>query len=184
MAEVSEMNMNKFKILLKQCFSEFFLIFCGLVLVFFPGAAVSLGVKIVAGVLVLWGVVSIVNSLKEKREVKEWIIPVLAAILGGYMLSHPLAITNAVSRVLGLYLVIQGAGGLRKGQSRFVAALTLGAGVVLFLLPRALINTLMGAAGIVLVIIGVINLLDKLRRDRYLTGGDEKPKIIDAVTED
>ena len=63
------MNMNKFKILLKQCFSEFFLIFCGLVLVFFPGAAVSLGVKIVAGVLVLWGAVSIVNSLKEKRMV-------------------------------------------------------------------------------------------------------------------
>ena len=178
------MDMNKIKILIKQCFSEFFLIFCGLVLVFFPGAAVSLGVKIIAGVLVLWGAVSIVNSLKEKREVKEWIVPVLATILGGYMLSHPLAITNGISRLLGLYLVIQGAGKLRKGESRLAGGLTLGAGVVLFLLPGTLINTLMGAAGIVLVIIGVINLLDKLRRDRYLTSGDEKPKIIDAVTED
>ena len=179
------MNLNKIATVIRQCAGEFFLIFCGLVLVFFPGAAVSLGVKIIAWVLLATGILSAVSALlRSPQGLRGLILPVLGIILGGYMLSHPLVITNAISRVLGLYLVIQGAGNLRGGNSRIVAILTMGAGVVLFLLPQTLLNTLMGAAGVVLVIIGAINLIDNLRRHRYLNGGSENPNIIDAVSDD
>lgn len=173
------MDLNKIKLFLKRCGGEIFLIFCGAMLLLFPDTAVALVTKIVAWVLVIWGLVSILSSLKGKVDVKNWIFPALGAIAGGYMLSHPLIISNAIGRVLGLYLVIQGVGDLKKGQSRVLPGITLAAGVILFLLPRTLINTLLGAAGLVLLIVGIINLVDKLRHNRYLNEGSD-PKIIDA----
>ncbi len=173
------MDLNKIKLFLKRCGGEVFLIFCGAVLTLFPDSAVALVTKIIAWVLVVSGLVTILGALKGKPDVKAWIIPALGVLLGGYMLANPLMISNAIGRVMGLFLVIQGAGDLSKGRSRILPGITLAAGVILFLIPRALVNTLLGIAGLVLIVIGAINLIDKLCRRRYLDEGSD-PNIIDA----
>ncbi len=173
------MDLNKIKTFLKRCAGELFLIFCGAMLALFPDSAVALVTKIIAWVLVVSGLVTILGALKGKPDVKTWIIPALGVLLGGYMLTNPLMLSNALGRVMGLFLVIQGAGNLRKDRSRILPGITLAAGVILFLIPRTLVNTLLGIAGLVLIVIGAMNLIDKLRHRRYLDEGSD-PNIIDA----
>ena len=60
-----------------------------------------------------------------------------------------------------------------------LSTVTLIAGIVLLLLPKTLINTILGFAGLVLIVIGAINLIDKLRHGNRITDGSD-PNIIDA----
>lgn len=177
------MDLNKIKLFLKRCGGEVFLIFCGAMLLLFPDTAVALVTKIIAWVLVAIGVFRVMKNLKDSAAYwGDWIYTVLCFLVGGYLLVNPLVISETIGRLLGLLLIFQGMSNLRTnryGSGKVLGILTVVAGVVLVVIPRTLINTLLGAAGLVLLIVGIINLVDKLRHNRYLNEGSD-PKIIDA----
>ena len=88
-------------------------------------------------------------------------------------------IADMMGRVLGLFLVSQGAGDMTRAthpRAKNLGVLTLIAGIVLVILPRALTDTLLGLVGLVLIIVGIINLVGK--SGRSLPKGD--PNIVDA----
>jgi len=177
------MDLNKFKLFLKRYGGEVFLIFCGAVLLLFPNTAVALVTRIIAWVLVAIGVFRVMKNLKDSAAYwGDWVYAVLCFLVGGYLLVNPLVISETIGRLLGLLLIFQGMSNLRTnryGSGKVLGILTLVAGVVLVVIPRTLVNTLLGVAGLVLLIVGIINLVDKLRHNRYLNEGSD-PNIIDA----
>lgn len=177
------MDMNRIWKLAKRCAGEIFLILCGALLLLFPDSAVALVTKIVAWVLVGIGVFKVMKNLKDSAAYwGDWVYTALCFLVGGYLLIHPLAISETIGRLLGLLLILHGMHDLRQsryGSSKALSILTMVAGVVLVVIPRTLINTLLGVAGLVLLIVGIVNLVDKLRHSRYLEEGSD-PNIIDA----
>lgn len=177
------MDMNRILKLAKRCAGEIFMILCGAVLLFFPDTAVALVTKIVAWVLVGIGVFKVMKNLKDSATYwGDWVATVLYFLLGGYLLVNPLVISETIGRFLGILLIIHGMSDLRAsryGSGRAIGILTAVAGMVLVVIPRTLFNTLLGLAGLVLLIVGIINLVDKLRHGRYLDQGGD-PNIIDA----
>lgn len=173
------MDKQKLKELGKRYGGGAFLIFCGAVLILFPNHAVSLVTKLMAWVLVATGVYNVIKLILTRHISHSPIWTVLYLIVGGYMLSHPLIIADMMGRILGLFLVSQGVSDMTHAihpRAKTLGMLTLIAGIVLVILPRTLTDTLLGLVGLVLIIVGIINLLGKSRRS--LPKGD--PNIIDA----
>lgn len=177
------MDFNRILTFIKRFASELFLIVCGAVLLFFPNSAVALVTKLMAFILIVSGIISIIKNLDRKKSgFDAWIWPICYLLGGFYLMANPLTISNLAGRLLGLFLVVTGTQKLRGstyGSAKALGLVSLVAGIVLVALPKTLINTLLGFCGIVLIIIGGINLLDKLRHDRYLDEGRD-PNIIDA----
>ena len=177
------MDFNRIITFIKHFASELFLILCGAVLLFFPNSAVALVTKVMAWILIGSGVLGIIKNLDRKKSgFDAWIWPIGYLLVGFFLLSNPLAISDLAGRVLGLFLMITGVQKFREasyGSGKALGLVSLVSGVVLMALPKTLINTLLGFCGIVLIVIGAINLIDKLRHDRYLDEGRD-PNIIDA----
>lgn len=175
--------MEKLKKIWNLCGMHLVMILCGAVLLLFPNSAVALVTKLLAWILVIAGVYNVIKNLTGKTgDVKSWVFAVLYLAVGGYMLSHPLVISELVGRVLGLILVVQGLGDLRRSQygaAKALGGLTLAGGIVLMLIPRTLVNTLLALVGLVLIVVGVINCLGKLRLGGRLEEHND-PSIIDA----
>lgn len=160
------------------------MIVLGLILLVSPDSAVVLVTKVLGWVLSILGVVGIVGIFlnKEYRQLGKWVGPVVLLGLGSYVLSNPMILSELVGRVFGILMIIDGIHDLRKsvtGVSRGLAILTLVAGVVLMLLPRTLTQTIFSICGLVMIAVGVVNLLGKLREYRYLEPGENRD-IIDA----
>lgn len=177
------MDFNRIWTFIKHFASELFLMLCGAVLILFPNSAVALVTKLMACILIGAGVIKAVQNLDRKTsDFGDWIWAAGYFLVGFYLLANPLTISKLAGRVLGLILMISGMQKYRRasyGSGRALGLVSLVAGVVLVVLPKTLINTLLGFCGIVLIVIGGINLLDKLRHDRYLDEGSD-PNIIDA----
>ena len=177
------MNIYKIKTVLKLCWVELLMILCGAVLIFAPDSAVALVTKVLAWILVAVGVLRIIGNLNSRgKDLGDWAFALLFLLGGFYMIANPLSISSLIGRVFGLFLILQGLKNLKGsvyGSAKVLSLVTLIAGIVLFLLPKTLINTILGFAGLVLVVIGVINLLDKLRHGNRITDGSD-PNIIDA----
>lgn len=177
------MDRNRILKLAKRCAGEFFMILCGALLLLFPDSAVALVTRILAWLLVGIGVFKVMKNLKDSAAYwGDWVATALYFLLGGYLLVNPLAISETIGRLLGILLMIHGMNGLlrsRYGSAKVIGILTALAGAALIVIPRTLINTLLGVAGLVLLIVGIINLVDKLRHGRYLDQGGD-PNIIDA----
>lgn len=176
------MDTKKLKKLWDLCGMQLLLILFGAILLLFPDSAVALVTKVIAWILVLVGAVMIIKSLSRHEDVKKWIMPALGVLVGGYMLANPLVVSNLIGRILGVLLMIYGLNDLRKSRyqsAKVLGGLTFGAGLVLMLIPRALVNTLLALVGLVLIVIGVISCADKLRHSGRLEEGSD-PNIIDA----
>lgn len=179
------MDKNKIKTLWTLFGIPACLILFGLILLLSPDSAVALVTKLIAWILIIAGILTVAKNLMNgsaATTMVDWLWAVLFLLVGGYMLANPLTISNLLGRILGILLVIQGANDLRKsryGAAKTLGAITLVGGIVLILLPRTLTNTLLGFCGLVLIAIGVINLLGKLREYKQLGAGSD-PNIIDA----
>lgn len=175
--------MEKLKTLWNLCGGYLLLILCGAVLVLLPNSAVALVTKILAWFLVAAGIYNVVKNLTTgESSAKDWIFTVLYLAVGGYMLANPLSISDLVGRILGTLLMIQGLNDLRKStydSAKFLGGLSFAAGLLLVMIPRTLVNTLLTLVGLVLIVIGVINCVGKLRRGGRLEAGGD-PNIIDA----
>ena len=159
-----------------------FLIVLGAVFLLFPGSAVALttfGLALVC--LAIGGVSAVRMVFYNHRELKDWFYTIGGLAVGIFILLDPMSLADSLGRFLGLFLLIQG-GNLRRRTSengKLLGGLTMAAGIVVFLIPRALIHTLLGLLGAVLALVGIIQLLAARRAGKLQEPRD--PNIIDAA---
>lgn len=176
------MNLQKIRNYWDLFGSPVFMILIGTVLLIRPDSATALVFRIVGWILIGGGAFTAIQAANHPQSSRpaNWIGAALCIIAGIWLLSNPLILSTLLGRFVGIFLVIQGAHDLRSHTGlRISALLTTIAGVVLFLLPRTLTNTVLGLCGIALIIIGVLNLISRLKNTQRLEDGS-KPTIIDA----
>ena len=159
-----------------------FMILIGAVLLISPDSATALVFRIVGWILIAGGAIAAIFAANNPRSTRpaHWFGAALCIIGGIWLLRNPLILSTLLGRFVGIFLVIQGSHDLRSSaRSRVTGALTAIAGAVLFLLPRTLANTVLSLCGIALIVIGVLNLVSRLKNTRRLEDGS-KPTIIDA----
>ena len=170
---------------LKTLFERFggggFMLLSGLIFLLFPNSAVALITTLLAWLLIAIGVVTLIRALRTRAQgLKGWLLPLSALVLGVYILSDPLVLSEYLGRFFGLFLVITGVSRMRSPSERekFLGGLTAAAGLALFLIPLALVGTLVTVLGFVLMVVGLINILSNLHPG--LLKEPEDPNIIDA----
>lgn len=164
----------------------------GLVLMFSPDTASALIAKVIGWVLIGAGVCVAIGAVLGMAgdRVRMIVIAVLCLGIGIFVTSFPLLLAEMLGRVFGIFLIIRGIadirGALRKKAadipwqySMGIAALTLAAGIILALLPLTLSRIILNICGIVLVIIGIVNIAGTYQEQKALESGS-RPTIIDA----
>lgn len=157
----------------------------GLVLLFHPDSASILISRILGWsfglVAIGFGIAAIVSPQGRFGKVAG---AVVFALVGGWLGSNPLLLAAWIGRFIGIFLVIDGVQDILHSRSQgtsflfpLVVALV---GVVLVLLPMTASRLLFSVCGAVVVIVGVVMLLERLRGRKRLNGGED-PNIIDAL---
>ncbi len=160
------------------------LMLLGAVLVINPDAASVLISKCIGYVLIAASLVSGISAIVSARgRFGKSAASVILAIAGGWLTAHPLFLVAWISRVLGVLLLVNGILDLlyarRQGRGILLHALEAGIGAVLILLPMAASRLVFVLVGVVVLVIGILMLLDRLRDWRLITDGNSD--IIDAL---
>lgn len=169
------------------------LLVLGLVLLFNPDFGSATLTKILGWVLIAGGVLGIAAGIFTWPAfgIPTMALCVVALAVGIYLLNHPMALAAIAGLVLGVYIIIRGAIGLRMAlriraagenfKAPLVAAVILVVlGLLLILSPMATSRLIMRLIGAVMVICGVINLLSQWKNSRYIERTSGNPDIIDA----
>lgn len=155
----------------------------GLVLLVNPNAATALISKVLGWGLIAGGVVSAIVTITgwPVKGVPRVIVTVVLLIAGSYLSRNPLALAANMGKLLGFFLVIQGAVKLLDSYgAKTLPAISLIAGVILLLFPLTLSQILFRIVGGVLLVIGISNLLAGLQDLKDWEEPDD-PNIIDAA---
>ena len=176
------MNLQKIRNYWNLFGSPVFMILIGAILLISPDSATALVFRITGWILIGGGAFTAIQAANHPQSSRpaHWLGAALCIIGGIWLLKNPLILSTLLGRFVGIFLVIQGSHDLRSHTGlRISALLTTIAGAVLFLLPRTLTNTVLSLCGIALIVIGVLNLVSRLKNSRRLEDGS-KPTIIDA----
>lgn len=185
-------NRKKWSNLINLLLLPVVLVILGLVLISNPDAASALIAKVLGWCLVGAGAISAIVTLTgwPLKAVSRIITTALLMVLGIYLLSNPLALAANLGKLVGIVLIIQGARGLWEAWTLasaakafkpnfWLALATLAIGIFLLVFPMTTSRLVFRLCGIVLVIIGAVNLITRLRTYQALEGPDD-PNIIDA----
>ena len=153
----------------------------GLILLVNPAGATVLLTRAMGWVLVIGGALRLIRlaATEGLRWGMDAFLTGAALGLGVILLAKPMLLGAFIGRFIGLLLVIEGIRNLRDGVD-LRDILSIAAGVVLWFMPQTLTNAVMSVVGLVLLVLGVVNILGRLRRDKYLKQGSA-PQIIDAA---
>lgn len=164
----------------------------GLVLAINPDSTTALVTKILAWFFILCGVLRILEILTSRSvyEISSWIWAAVWLCAGLFLLKNPLILAKSFGLVLGIMLLVYGADGLYTAlrlkaagipctPSVILSAVIAMAGLVLILVPMTASRLVITVCGLVLIFVGVISLLDRIRDIRRLEAPDES-NIIDA----
>jgi len=157
----------------------------GLILVFSPDAASALISKILGWILGLvaigFGIAALMSAQGRAGKIAGAII---CAVVGGWLGSHPLILATWFGRIIGIALVLDGVqdtlNNIRQGRRFLLPAIVTLVGVVLILIPMTASRLIFTLCGLVVLVIGVVMLLDRLRGNRRLKEPKD-PNIIDAL---
>lgn len=157
----------------------------GLTLLINPDSASALLSQVLGWCVFLTGVGFGVAAVSRINVSKGWIGLLIASIiclgLGGALVRHPLALASFMGRILGLVLVLYGGRDFFRGSGKTWGLVTAGIGLILLLLPMTTSRLVFSLCGLVMLIVGTLMLLDRLRRRRLDAGEDNDPNIIDAL---
>lgn len=178
------MNKDKIFRLFGLLWAPVGLIVLGLVLLFNPDSASALISKLLGWALIAFGIGFGVSAVvSETGRAGKVTAAIVLAVVGGWLTRNPLALAAWVGRIIGLLLVIDGVQDmlqLRSRGQRFVLPLVATVvGAVLILLPMTTTRLVFSLCGGVVLIIGIVMLIDRLRGQKRLDGG--KSDIIDAL---
>lgn len=157
-------------------------ILLGLVLLVNPDTASVLISKLLGALLAILaigcGIAALVSPQGRAGKV---VCAIFLAVCGGVLSRNPLWLASFAGRVVGILLVIDGVQDIFVARSRGVRFLmpvvvTL-LGAILVLMPMTASRLVFSLCGLVVTVVGVVMLLDRLRKPRLKDGGD----IIDAL---
>ena len=161
------------------------LILLGLILIVNPDSASVMISRLIGYVLTLAAVVTGLAAIFSSiGKVRKGICAVVLALVGGWLMMHPLWLTAWISRFLGILIMVNSGMDLiyaikcRRHVIFHAAATAIGA--VLILMPMSASRLVFTLCGVAVLVIGGMMLLDRIRGRRWLTEGDD-PNIIDAL---
>ena len=152
----------------------------GILLLVNPDGAAALITKLAGWTLVICGAAKLIKPAISKQPIRgtDWVANGIVIVIGVFLLSRPMVLADGLGRFFGILLLLEGFDSFRKTGVSLLTILTFVAGAVLIVMPRTLTQTLIGAGGIVMIVIGVVNTLGRLNKGRLKEPGD--PNIIDA----
>ena len=161
------------------------LILLGLVLLLSPDSAASLVAQIIGWVLVAIGIGCVVSAIGDRVAVAGKVIAALIFCgVGSWMITHPLALAAWIGRFVGVLLMIQGIQDILYLRSRrsslFLPIVAAVVGAVLVVLPMTTSRLVFAILGGVVLVIGTVMLIQRIRLRRLLEE-PEDPNIIDAL---
>lgn len=168
--------------LVKLLLAPVLVILLGLILVINPDSATALISKVLGGILILMAIGTGLGAIfNEQGRIGKGILAVILAVAGGWLNSNPLALAAWIGRIIGILLAIDGVQDileLRKQGKTFLLPLIITAvGAVLVLMPMTTSRLVFTLCGVVVLVIGVVMLLDRLKGRPQLKSGSD---IIDA----
>ena len=161
------------------------LILLGLILVVNPDTASALISRLIGYVLTLAAIITGLTAIfGQYKRILKGVCAVVLAMVGGWLMAHPLWLTAWISRFLGLLIMINSGMDLIyaikcKSHVVFHAAAT-AIGALLVLMPMSASRLVFSLCGVGVLVIGGVMLFDRIRGRRWLTEGDD-PNIIDAL---
>ena len=178
------MNKENFARLVGLLWVPVGLILLGLVLLFNPDSASALISKLLGWVLIAFGIGFGVSAISSPQGRPGKVIAAIAlAMAGGWLTSNPLALAAWVGRFIGVLLVVDGIQDMltlrRQGQRFLLPLVVTIIGAILILLPMTTTRLVFSLCGGVVLVIGILTLIDRLRGNKRLGGG--RDDIIDAL---
>lgn len=160
-------------------------ILLGLVLVFCPDSASALIAKLLGWMISMAAIVLGISAIfGAQGRTGKVIGAIVCAVIGGWLGSHPLVLAAWFGRIVGIVLLLDGIQDMstncRMGRRFLLPALVALAGLVLILMPMTASRLIFSACGVVVLVIGVVMLLDRLKGQKRLNGPQD-PNIIDAL---
>lgn len=171
--------------LLQQLMAPVILILLGLILMVNPDTASALISRIIGWILTACGVgTGIFAFFSQTGKIGKAIAAILMVLVGGWLISNPLALVAWISRFLGTFIMINSISDLiyayKQGRNILFDAIAAAVGAVLVLLPLTASRLVFSACGVAVLVIGAVMLADRIRHRRFLPEGDD-PNIIDAL---
>lgn len=182
--EVTHMNKEKIISMIKLLLAPVLVILLGLILIVNPDSASALIAKIIGWIIILTGIGFGVSAIfKDHGRIAKGIAAVVLAMVGGWLVSNPLALAAWIGRIIGILLVIDGIEDIlqlrKQGMSFWMPLIITVVGVVLVVMPMTTSRLVFTLCGIVVLVMGVVMLLDRLKGKKKLNA--PKDDIIDAL---
>ena len=178
------MKKRDFLSLLYQLSYPLGLMVLGLILLISPDTASALIARVLGWLLTLAGIGIGISAIFDRRgDLGKGFSAVGFVCVGGWLLANPLVLAASLGRFLGILLLLRGLRDLylrhAEGRSNRLAVITTVAGLILMVLPMTTSRLIFRLCGAAILAIGTAMLLDRLKDQRYLEGGDSN--IIDAL---
>lgn len=176
------MKKNDVLSLVRLLLAPVVVILLGLVLLVNPDTASVLISKLLGALLAVLAVgCGIAALVSPQGRTGKVVCAILLAVAGGVLSRNPLWLASFAGRVVGILLLIDGLQDIFAARGRGVRFLmpvvvTL-LGAILVLMPMTASRLVFSLCGLVVTVVGIVMLLDRLRKPRLKDGGD----IIDAL---
>ena len=151
----------------------------------------AVGIAIGAALIVI-GVIILISVARRLPVIDGWelAIGIVAAVAGGTLVRNPQLVGKILGYCVSVVLILRGARSLsaakksgafgeEEKRSRIVAVATLVVGIILFIVPLTSSRILMRLAGVVMLLVGLMNAGADIRLDRFLRQNEDS-NIIDA----
>ena len=160
------------------------LILSGLLLLFIPGGIINTVISIFGIIIIALGILSIIESVKDKQNNIGIAYGILISILGIIFISNPSGIAGSITLILGIGIVIKSAIRLQyvcflkdSGSEEWIKAmivniLTLILGLVLVFNPFKGAEAIMRIIGIFMIIYAILDISE------YYMTKTKKVKVI------
>lgn len=177
------MKKEKILYLLERLSMPALLCVVGLVLLLAPDTASALVGKVAGFGLAVVGILHLVDSLSSKLDTgKKLAISLVCLAAAAWLLSHPLMLAAWIGRLAGIFFVIRGLVSLAEarklGQTLTWPMITTLAGALLILSPMITSRLVLCAIGLVLLLVGIVQMVARLGEQKRLEGPDSN--IIDV----
>lgn len=161
------------------------LILLGLILVVNPDTASALISRLIGYVLILCAVgTGLAAILGQTGKITKGIAAAVLAIVGSWLMAHPLWLVAWISRFLGMLIMVNSgielAYAIRQKQNVVFYGAATAVGAILILLPMTASRLVFTLCGIAVLVIGAVMLRDRLRGRRWIQESED-PNIIDAL---
>ena len=162
-----------------------FLILLGLLLMVDPHIVSAMIAGIVGYILIAGAVIGAIATMFAPRgKLGKALFSVALAMIGIWLVQNPLLLTAGFGRFVGVLILINSLPDLiyarKQGRSNLFHGFSMLAGVVLLLLPVTISQLAFTLCGVVILVIGVVMAVDRIRGRRWLIAGED-PNIIDAL---